>query len=208
MTAADAAPGRVAQRRRTRKAIVEATSQLLISGVDPTIVDIAKAADVSRRTVYTYFPTLDQLLLDATVGAMSTDIDATLDAVTGADPRERVERMVDAICRSIGEMMPLGRKLIKLTVDASPVDGAPKRGYRRVQWIERAVEPLRNQLGPKRFENLVSSLAVVIGWEAFIVLTDVRGLSVTQARAISRSAALALIDTAIQHAPEGAHDER
>jgi hypothetical protein len=39
--------------------------------------------------------------------------------------------------------LPLGRKLIKLTVDAPPADGGPRRGYRRIAWIERALEPAR-----------------------------------------------------------------
>ena len=73
-------PGGSRERRRTRRAIVEATSRLLAAGADPSINDIAAPADVSRRTIYTYFPTLDQLLLDATVGAMNISVEAAIDA--------------------------------------------------------------------------------------------------------------------------------
>ncbi len=198
MTSGTAATsGRLAQRRRTRKAIVDATSGLLRSGrEDPSIAEIAAAADVSRRTVYMYFPTLDQLLLDATVGAMSTDIDQVLAEATDADPQVRVEKMIDSICRSIGQSLPMGRKLIKLTVDRPPTGDGPKRGYRRIGWIEQAIEPLRAELGPRRFERLVSGLAMVVGWEAFIVLQDLRGLTERQSRQVSLSAAMALIDAA------------
>ena len=131
--------GRVAQRRRTRAAIVEATARLLRDGAEePSIAEIAAAADVSRRTIYMYFPTLDQLLLDAMVGSMSTDIDQVLAEAGDADARVRVERMIDSICRSIGQSLPMGRKLIKLTVDRPPAGDAPKRGYRRIGWIEQA----------------------------------------------------------------------
>jgi hypothetical protein len=41
---------------------------------------------------------------------------------------------------------------------------------------------------------------VVIGWEAFVVLFDVRGLSVDQAREIITDAAIALIDAALAQA--------
>src|ERR1700742_4342844 len=82
-------PGRAAQRRRTRKAIVDATAQLLSAGADPSVTDIAAAADVSRRTIYTYFPTLDQLLLDAAIGAMNLNVDATLGAVAEQAHRRR-----------------------------------------------------------------------------------------------------------------------
>src|SRR4051794_41664447 len=62
---------RPAQKRRTRKAIVDATIELLARGTTPSVNDVAVAADVSRRTVYLYFPKFEQLLIDATVGALS-----------------------------------------------------------------------------------------------------------------------------------------
>src|ERR1700753_1167817 len=73
-------PGRAgpAQRRGPRAAIVAATAQLLSAGADPSMADIAAAADVSRRTIYTYFSTLHHLLLDATLGALSTDVEAEI----------------------------------------------------------------------------------------------------------------------------------
>ncbi|WP_344836355.1 TetR/AcrR family transcriptional regulator [Nonomuraea dietziae] len=63
--------GREAQRRRTRKAIVEAAAKLSAGGATPSIDEIAAAADVARRTIYSHFPTLDQLLIDATAGAIN-----------------------------------------------------------------------------------------------------------------------------------------
>jgi AcrR family transcriptional regulator len=193
-----AQPGRPAQRRRTRKAIVEATSALLAAGADPSVNDIAVAADVSRRTIYTYFPTLDQLLLDAALGAMGRNVDAALDAASGQDARGRVEALISALTEEMARTLPLGRKLIKLTVDL-PLDGSgPKRGYRRIGWIEKAIEPIRPRLSPDQFEQLVSALAVMIGWESFIVLFDVRGLDQDQARQIVTGSALALIDAALQ----------
>jgi AcrR family transcriptional regulator len=191
-------PGRPAQRRRTRKAIVEATSALLAAGADPSVNDIAAAADVSRRTIYTYFPTLDQLLLDAAIGAMGLGVDAALDAANGQDAPSRVEVLISALTEEMARTLPLGRKLIKLTVDL-PLDGSgPKRGYRRIGWIEKAIEPIRPRLSPDQFEQLVSALAVMIGWESFIVLFDVRGLDQDQARQIVTGSALALIDAALQ----------
>jgi AcrR family transcriptional regulator len=197
MTSTSADTGRAAQRRRTRRAIVDATAGLLAAGDDPSISDIAAAADVSRRTIYMYFPTLDQLLLDATVGAMHTEIDAILASTAETDPRARVEILVTALSDTIGKTLPLGRKLIKLTVDAPPPAGdAPKRGYRRIRWIEQAVGPLRETLGTERFERLVSALSLVLGWEAFVVLYDVRGLDEAQARQVLLATALALLDAA------------
>jgi len=194
-----AQPGRAAQRRRTRKAIVEAAGRLLSAGADPSINDIAAAADVSRRTIYTYFPTLDQLLLDAAIGAMNVDVEAAMDAVGDQDARARIAALIGVLSDGMTDTLPLGRKLIKLTVDAPPADDGPRRGYRRIAWIERALEPVRPRLAPDRFEQLVSALAVLIGWEAFIVLYDVRGLS-DQARELITAAALSLVDAALADA--------
>jgi AcrR family transcriptional regulator len=197
IAAQPAPPGRAAQRRRTRKAIVEAAGRLLAAGADPSVNDIAAAADVSRRTIYTYFPTLDQLLLDAAIGAMNVNVEAAMDAAGEQDARARVATLVEVLSDGMADTLPLGRKLIKLTVDTPPAAGRPKRGYRRIAWIEQALEPVRPRLGEDRFERLVSALAVMIGWEAFVVLYDVRGLSTDQACATITGAALTLVDAAL-----------
>src|SRR5579862_2019093 len=103
----EAGAGRVAQRRRTRRAIVEATSRLLAAGADPSISEIAAAADVSRRTIYTYFPTLDQLLLDAAIGAMNVNVEAALDAVGQQDARTRVATLIGVLSDGMTDTLPL-----------------------------------------------------------------------------------------------------
>src|SRR4051794_27742042 len=181
MAATQEETGRFRQRRRTRAAIVAAAAELLRSGQTPSVNDIADAADVSRRTVYAYFPTLEQLLLDATLGMLSQRaVDDAIDAADeGGSAEERVEAMIRTFSAIAGETLPIGRSLIRLTIDAPRRADAPSRarGYRRIGWIERALEPLRDRLDPPAFERLVSALATVVGWEALIVLRDVRGLA-------------------------------
>jgi AcrR family transcriptional regulator len=193
--------GRAAQRRRTRRAIVDAAAGLLRSGGEPSINDIAAAADVSRRTVYLYYPTLDQLVLDATLGILNSEVDAALAAASSTDPHTRLEILVDELFGTVEESLPLGRKLIKLTIDAPPpADGKPRRGHRRVEWIEWAVEPCLSALGRRAYADLVSALTLVVGWEAFIALLDVRGLTVARARAVTVNAAHAILDAALSDA--------
>jgi AcrR family transcriptional regulator len=196
--------GRGAQRRRTRRAILEATAGLLQAGTEPSVNAIAAAADVSRRTVYLYYPTLDQLVLDATIGTLNVDVDAALDAQTSTDPRQRLSTLVNQTFATMETSLPLGRKLIKLTIDApAPTDGAPRRGHRRIGWIEWAVAPVRERLSEAAYDDLVSSLALVIGWEAFIVLLDVRGLTPDRARAVTLRTAQAILDAALAKPAEG-----
>jgi AcrR family transcriptional regulator len=197
---------RPAQRRRTRKAIVDATIALLARGQTPSVTDVAAAADVSRRTVYLYFPSFDQLLLDATVGALTqASVDRAIEAEAANDDiHSRVERMVRALHRVSPEIERLGRELIRLTVVAeSPQDGAhgPRRGYRRVEWIEAALSPWREQLGAVRWRRLVSALAMIVGWEALIVQRDVCGLSAAEGEALSVWAAHALVAASLDERP-------
>lgn len=223
----DTAPeaGRVRQRRRTRAAIVNAAAELISQGqTSPGVNEIAEAADVSRRTIYQYFPTLDQLLLDATLGLLTqTDVDTAIEtaaekasgtasgtasraaSVAGSpvasghgDAAARVDAMIRALGDATASSLPLGRSLIRLTVDA-PTDDTPhpKRGYRRIAWIERALDPLRAELDDDLFEQLVSGIAMVVGWEALIVLQDLRGLDPDDQTQISTWAAQALIQSTL-----------
>lgn len=207
--------GRFRQRARTRADIVAAAGKLLKAGKTPSVNDIAEAAQVSRRTVYLHFPTLEQLLIDAQLGLLSQSLvdDAIAAADPGGDAEARVAAMVGALGKASRETLPLGRSLIKLTIDAEPpAPGTPRRGYRRIGWIETAVAPLREQLGKEGFERLVSALAVVIGWEALIVLEDVRGLSPRRQTETSLWAAKAIIRAALEGAsssvPKGQHGRR
>jgi AcrR family transcriptional regulator len=193
--------GRAAQRRRTRKAIVEATVQLLASGVTPTVVEIASAADVSRRTVYMYFPKLEHLLLDATLGALSqAEVDHVLEPPELVDVGDRVEAMARVVQGMSPEVERLGRSLIRLTIEPDTTESSeptPRRGYRRIEWIETALTPLRDQLDTRQFDRLVAALAMVVGWEPLIVQRDICGLTPAQGEELSVWAARALVAAAV-----------
>jgi AcrR family transcriptional regulator len=182
---------------------VAATQQLLREGrPSPSVDEIAAAADVSRRTVYMYFPTLDQLVLDAAVGSLSsTRIEAAFESASDDDALARVDALVRAILDEAVETLPIGRQIIRLTIDQAEDEPSspnrPRRGFRRVQWLERALEPLRPQLSAEQFDRLISALAVVVGWEAMTVLRDVRGLDAETERQVSTWAAKALIEAVL-----------
>jgi len=168
------------------------------------MAEIAVAAEVSRRTLYMYFPTLEQLLIDATLGALSQNvIDPVISEPSSSDPVERMERLSRALNRNSAETMHLGRALIRLTVDADePRAGGPRRGYRRVQWIEKALAPARKKLTSKEFERLVSALTVLVGWEPMIALKDTRGLSEKEADEVLAFAVRAVVEKGLHEAEQ------
>ncbi|MFG2994730.1 TetR/AcrR family transcriptional regulator [Streptomyces sp. NPDC048257] len=217
MSSADPAPraGREAQRRRTRKAIVEAAMRLSVGGATPSIDEIAAAADVSRRTVYVYFPTLDHLLIDATVGALNEPpVEEALNhPALGGDAAGRIDALIRTLLEYSPQSLPLGRRLIRLTVappGAGPEVGAeagagepaaaPRRTQRRIMWLEQALEPLRETLSDHAYQRLVSALTIVVGWEAQIALRDVRGLDPQAEQEAITWAARALVEAAVREA--------
>src|SRR5262249_54277523 len=144
---------------------------------------------------------LEQLLLDATLGVLSeaTVARAFEPSELSGDAHGRLDRLVTALSELSAETMPLGRTLIRLTVEHGPEgDGStPRRGFHRVEWIETALAPLRKQVDEAAFHRLVSALAMILGWEGLIVLRDVRGLDPSEEEAVVRWAARALLDATL-----------
>ncbi len=190
-----AGKGASPQQRRTREAILAATKQLIAAGETPSINEVAEAAEVSRRTVYMHFSSLDHLLIDATSGLLSErTVEPALDPeIVGDDPFDRVDALARALVNVAPDTLPLGRRLLRLTVEAPASPGTTCRGYRRISWIERAIENLRPQLNAEQFQRLVAGLAVVLGWESMIVLRDICGLDPAEEERVMRWAAAALV---------------
>ena len=122
--------GRAGQRRRTRKAILQAAMDLLARDGAPSIADIAAAADVSRP---------DDLPVPADPRApaggrgagigLQAAVDRVVDSsATYGDVEARVDAMVRAVQRMSSDTEQLGRSLIRLTIEPRADTGAPGEG--------------------------------------------------------------------------------
>jgi AcrR family transcriptional regulator len=202
------AAGRERQKGRTRKALLAAAAELIATGQTPSITEVADAAEISRRTAYRYFPTQEQLLVEATLEGLRPIVVEAVESGDAGRPDDvgaRLDRTVIAIQRGAVANEQLLRTMIRLTVaQPSSADAAeraeraePRRGYRRIDWIELALEPVRKQLGRKRFDRLVSALTVCLGIDALVVLRDLRGLTYAEAEAVSLWTARSLLHASI-----------
>ncbi|HEX2895901.1 MAG TPA: TetR/AcrR family transcriptional regulator [Marmoricola sp.] len=193
------------QRARTRRDLVDAALGLLSRGGTPTVVEVADAAGVSRRTAYRYFASAEHLMVDALLEAMRSDVEHELAAAEGEDIAARVDRLVDALHRLTVDKEQLLRQMIRFTLDRGPIEpGVPVRPSRRLEYVEQALSPLRATLTPVAYERLVHAMAVVIGIEARIVLHDICGLDDQAIVATERWAAQALLEAALREATDGA----
>ena len=183
---------------------MNAAKALISEGDSPSMLQVAEAAAVSRRTVYEYFENVEQLLTEAALEDLRPAIERVLEpAQLAGDVESRLDAIVRAIQQGTLENEALLRKMIRLTVDrraAGDSGSPPRRGYRRVEWIEMALEPVRRRLPKRRFELLVSALSLCIGTEALLVLRDIRGLSAADSQGVCAWAAQALLKAALTSA--------
>jgi AcrR family transcriptional regulator len=175
--------------------MVAATRALLSEGVgSPTVEQAADRALVSRTTAYRYFPNQHALLL-----AAFPEMDAP--SLLGADPPRgamaRLEVVAEDIVRRIIEHEPELRAMLRLSLEAGSNEALPLRRGRVIGWVEDALAPLRGRLSPSEIRRLALSIRATMGIEALVWLTDVGGVSRTQASTLMRSSARAILRCAL-----------
>src|SRR3954470_20232245 len=111
--------GRVAQKARTRDALVGATRSLIATGITPTVEEAASAASISRTTAYRYFANQRLLLLAA-------HPEMAARSLLGDDPPSDVSARLDTVVSNFTAMIlatePQQRTTLRLSLEADPVD--------------------------------------------------------------------------------------
>jgi AcrR family transcriptional regulator len=200
-----ATAGRSQQIRRTRRLLLTTAANLIAAGRAPSVSNVADAADVSRRTAYRYFPTQEQLLVEAALEGLRPVMESALEGAPAGATEKDIEARVDALARNMQRLAvdheALLRTMVRLTVSRPRGSQEPPRGGRRLEWIDEAVRPLRQQIRRTHYKRLVTALAVCLGIEALIVLRDICSLSPAQAEEVSRWMARALLKESLADAP-------
>jgi AcrR family transcriptional regulator len=170
--------GRVNQKKRTRKAIVDACREIIRSGGSVTMPEVARLALVSEATAYRYFPDLVSLLNEALSDVWPSPADALAPVADSRDPVERIAFACEFLLRGVLAYQGGVRASISATI-VRP-ESARRRPGLRFGLIDQALAPLDDTLGatdPRRLTQLKQDLAAVVSAEAFFSLTDLAGLS-------------------------------
>ena len=199
--------GRPNQRTRTRKDLLQAASRLMKQGRTPTLEEVAEEALVSRATAYRYFPSIEALLVEASVDVAVPEPEELFRDEASRDPVVRLLRVETALHDMILANEPLMRTMlahtIQLGIQADENGTLPRRQNRRTPLIAAALEPARHQFKPAALRELTKALALIMGTEATIVVKDVLQLDDADARRMKRWAIRALVEAAKR---PGAHD--
>ena len=193
---------RINQSRRTRKDLLAATVRLLKKGRRPGIEEIAEEALVSRATVYRYFPNVEALYAEAPVDSAVPDPQTLFEGDDSRDPLDRLLRAERAMHDSAYQ----NESSLRIMMASSLVRGQgetdakeiPLRQNRRTPLIQAALDPVRERLDNRTYDNLCAALALIFGTESLIVFRDVLQLGEADARRVKNWALTALVRTALE----------
>jgi AcrR family transcriptional regulator len=176
--------GRIAQKARTRAAIVDAAVDLIARGEAATLEAAAARAGVGRGTAYRYFPNQRALLAAAHPRATA---ESMLPSDAPSDPLERLRIVVGEIIRMTSTTEPALRAMLRLSLgDDLTSRGLPLRVGRRIVWVDEALAPLATEVAPGRLQTLTIAVAAVCGIEVYVWLKDIAGLSGADAAGLQR----------------------
>jgi AcrR family transcriptional regulator len=196
--------GRANQRRRTRRALIEAALALCEGGRKPSFPEVAERAMVSRATAYRYYSSVEDLISDAMFERAVPPLESFC-RLGQDDPAEVAARAARTMNKLLLDdevgLHAVERSFMSAWLD-NPPESRPPRPARRMQYVGPIVEALKNELKPAVRRRLAHALAMLMGTEAALSLRDVAGASTDGALAASGWAAQALVRQALAEARE------
>lgn len=164
--------GRVARGERTRRAIVDAHTELLISGiVKPTAQAIAERAGISVRTLWSNFSDSEALREASVEHWLDIDISRWVPVEPDGDLAERIALFCQRQAQRIETMLPAARSAA-LGEPFSPALQASRRHH-----VERLMESLEYtfapEIGPRAdtSERIYQELFVLACWPTWHTCT-------------------------------------
>lgn len=187
--------GRRARTVRTRKAMVEATLDLLSEGdLRPTAASVSERAGVSVRSVFQHFDDLDDLFL-AVADRQARRVAKMFQPITWEGPlEERVATFVKRRSRMFEQVAPVRRASQLHEATSAPLHERMKlvRSLQRAE-VEAAFEPefaAARRAGKRELPYAVASMAT---WEFWEILRGQHRLSIKRSKAAVEQALLAVL---------------
>lgn len=186
--------GRIARGERTREAIIDAHSTLLLEGVlKPTGKLLAERAGISLRTLWSNYNDLEAVMRASV--AHWLECDAALQVSIAAD--DPLDRRVDAYCRMrvarLEQIAPAARSAA-LGEPFSPALQASRREH--VQRVRDDIEHVFAQelaTAGERRATLAAALFIASSWPTWSSLRDDLHLDVSAAQTVMRASITTLL---------------
>jgi AcrR family transcriptional regulator len=153
------------KKRQTREAIAEAAMRLFQrrSYDAVTVADVARAADVSEKTVFNYFPTKEDLVFHRGLERRAALVDAVRERPPGAPIVEPFRRLTDELLDAVESGPPEPIVAIPRLVMQSP--GLRDRLLRAWEEEARALAPaIAESLGLPEDDLAAGVVARALSW--------------------------------------------
>jgi len=185
--------GRNRRATETRRKIIEAAKAMIAeTSTAPTVVAVARRADVSVRSVFQHFGDVESLFV--------TVMDAVRQDIVVPPPTANTQPLEDRVASVVQNLAEVFDKIVPLRVAAGQFVGHPaliERGLTSKRELrERTMEafaPEFASLNEQAREELADAIGAALSLDAWIVLRRRDGLSCERATAVWRLTLAALL---------------
>ncbi len=168
-------------RERTLRLLKEAARELLRTGGQLTVPNVAELAGVSRATAYRYFPNNETVVLHATM-SLADDPLSDVDWAQSADALavgviDRSAELVRATAGWAFEHETELRTVLRLSLDPEGEHHRARRALtNRGRWIAALLEGLPSDVPQVARDRLANALIPLFGSDAIVWTTDMADL--------------------------------
>lgn len=163
--------GRINQKMETRGKILESAKQLVGQGIDFNLEDVANKAEISRATIYRYYPNVEILSYEVGIDLGTKSPEDIIEGLKDCSLNEMILGIQDYYNEHAVNNENAFRKYLSAVLTSA---SEKKRGARRNKTLQLAL--MKSKLSPKEKKDLVHLLAILMGIEPLIVAKDVSGL--------------------------------
>jgi AcrR family transcriptional regulator len=170
--------GRVKQKSKTRNQILNSAQKLMSNKGNITLEEVAEHAQVSRATIYRYFPNINLLCSEASLDINFKTPEILNDIVAAKSLNERIHYIQNYYNTLALEQEVLFRRYLITVLNESLNSKNTKiRGARRVEAMSLVLTPFKEDMEKQTLENLKNISTILMGIDSLITAKDVCGLS-------------------------------
>tara|TARA_R110002033_G_scaffold1421_1_gene12674 strand:+ start:307 stop:927 length:621 start_codon:yes stop_codon:yes gene_type:complete len=163
--------GRINQKLETRGKILESAKKLVGQGIDFNLEDVANKAEISRATIYRYYPNVEILSYEVGIDLGTKSPEDIIEDLKDCSLNDMILGIQNYYNEHAVNNENAFRKYLSAVLTSA---SEKKRGARRNKTLQLAL--MKSELNPKEKKDLVNLLAILMGIEPLIVAKDVSGL--------------------------------
>ncbi|MCM4172804.1 TetR/AcrR family transcriptional regulator [Arenibacter sp. TNZ] len=167
--------GRINQKLETRAKILESAKQLVRQGIDFNLEDVANTAEISRATIYRYYPNVEILSYEVGIDIGTKSPEDIIEDIIEDNKDCSLNEMILGIQNYYNDHAVNNENAFRKYLSAVLTSASEKkRGARRNKTLQLAL--MKTDISPKEKKHLVNLMAILMGIEPLIVAKDVSGL--------------------------------